>query len=85
MIRLLVAGEVERIIITDKDRLLRFGAELIFDLCLHFGVEVEILNEEETEDSFEVELAKDVILPMTVFTAKLYGKRSGKNKRTMAV
>ena len=35
------AGEVERLVLTNKDRLLRFGAELVFALCEHFGCEVE--------------------------------------------
>lgn len=43
------------------------------------GTHVVILDEPEQE-SFETELVKDVITLMTVFCARLYGKRSWKNK-----
>jgi putative resolvase len=70
---------VNRLVITHKDRLLRFGSELIFSLCEHFGVEVILIN--RTEDrSFEEDLAKDVLEIITVFSARLYGSRSHKNK-----
>ena len=52
--------QVDRLVITHKDRLLRFGSELIFALCEHFGVEVVILNRKE-DCSFEEDLAKDVL------------------------
>jgi putative resolvase len=70
---------VNRLVITHKDRLLRFGRELIFSLCEHFGVEVIIIN--RTEDRrFEEDLAKEVLEIITVFSARLYGSRSHKNQ-----
>ena len=44
---------------------------------------VIVLNEIKTV-SFEQELANDVIEIMTVFTARMYGKRSHKNKKMAA-
>jgi predicted site-specific integrase-resolvase len=80
LIRLITDNQVERLVLTHKDRLLRFGSELIFSLCEHFGVEVIIIN--RTEDaSFEEDLASDVLEIITVFSARLYGSRSHKNKR----
>ncbi|WP_414587050.1 IS607 family transposase [Scytonema sp. PCC 10023] len=80
LIRLITDNQVERLVLTDTDRLLRFGSELIFSLCEHFGCEVVIIN--RTEDgSFEEHLAKDVLEIITVFSARLYGSRSQKNKR----
>ena len=66
--------------ITHKDRLLRFGAELIFSLCEQFGVEVIIVNQSE-DSSFEDDLVQDVLEIITVFSARLYGSRSRKNIR----
>jgi predicted site-specific integrase-resolvase len=43
-------------------------------------VKVEILEATTIERSFEQELAVDVIELMTVFSARLYGKRSHRNK-----
>lgn len=79
LIDLLLAGDVERLVITNKDRLLRFGAELIFSICEHQGVEVVILNKKE-DSSFEEDLAQDVLEIITVFSARLYGSRSRKNQ-----
>jgi predicted site-specific integrase-resolvase len=66
--------------LTHKDRLLRFGAELIFSLCEQFGVEVVLMNASQ-ETSFEDDLVNDVLEIMTVFSARLYGARSRKNKK----
>jgi CheY-like chemotaxis protein len=52
--------EVSHLVLNHKDRLLRFGSEIIFSLCKHFGVEFIIL-EEPMQSSFEQELAGDVV------------------------
>lgn len=75
--------EVSHLVLNHKDRLLRFGSEIIFSLCTHFGVEVIIL-EEAMHNSFEQELAADVIELMTVFSSKLYGRRSHQNRKKLA-
>lgn len=69
---------------THKDRLLRFGAELIFAICQARHVEVVIINKGD-EPSFEEELAKDVLEIITVFSARLYGARNHKNKKLVDV
>lgn len=66
----LLDGKIERLVITHKDRLLRFGAELIFSICEIQNVEVVIINKGE-EASFEEDLAKDVLEIITVFSAHL--------------
>jgi len=76
-------GQIGRLVITHKDRLLRFGAELIFSLCAVKNIEVVIINQGD-EPSFEEELAKDVLEIITVFSARLYGSKSHKNKQLMS-
>lgn len=76
----LLSGEIERLVLTNKDRLLRFGAELIFSICEIQRTEVVIINQSQ-ETRFEEELAKDVLEIITVFSARLYGSRSKKNQR----
>jgi len=76
------SGEVGRLVLSHKDRLLRFGAELVFSLCEHFGTEVVIINA-SLESSFEEDLAQDVIEIVTVFSARLYGSRSHRNRKVM--
>ncbi|MHB1513668.1 MAG: IS607 family transposase [Acidiferrobacter sp.] len=76
----IMGGEVGRLVITHKDRLLRFGAELVFAICGAKGVEVVVLNQGE-DSTFEEDLAKDVLEIITVFSARLYGSRSRKNQK----
>ena len=76
----ILEGNVLRLVITHKDRLLRFGAELVFAICEAKNVEVVILNRGE-DTSFEEDLAKDVLEIITVFSARLYGSRSHKNQK----
>ncbi|PQJ95531.1 IS607 family transposase [Chromatium okenii] len=71
---------IKRLVITHKDRLLRFGAELVFALCEAQGIEIIIIHKGE-QPRFEEELAKDVLEIITVFSARLYGSRSHKNKQ----
>lgn len=70
LLKKLLDGKIERPVITHKDRLLRFGAELIFSICEIQNVEVVIINKGE-EASFEEDLAKDVLEIITVFSARL--------------
>lgn len=79
LIQRICSGEIGRLVITHKDRLLRFGSELVFSLCEHFGTEVVIISASE-EATFEEELVQDVLEIITVFSVRLYGSRSHKNK-----
>jgi len=80
LINAIIEDEVGRLVVTHKDRLLRFGAELIFAICEAKEVEVVIINKGE-DSTFEEDLAKDVLEIITVFSARLYGARSHKNKK----
>ena len=82
LLEAIIEGQVGRLIITHKDRLLRFGAELVFAICEAKNVEVVILNQGE-DTTFEEDLAKDVLEIITVFSARLYGSRSRKNQKLL--
>lgn len=71
---------VGRLVLTHKDRLLRFGAELVFAICEAKDVEVVIINKGD-DTTFEEDLVTDVLEIITVFSARLYGSRSKKNKK----
>ena len=62
----------------------RFCYRTIFTLCEIKNIEVVIINQGE-EVSFEEELAQDVLEIITVFSARLYGSRSHKNKKLIEV
>lgn len=84
LIQSICSSKIDRLILTNKDRLLRFGAELIFSLCEQFGIEVVIINKNENS-SFEDDLVQDVLEIITVFSARLYGMRSRKNQKLLEV
>jgi len=81
LIKRICSGEIGRLVLTHKDRLLRFGSELVFALCEEFGVEVVIINQSDQPLRFEEELVQDVLEIITVFSARLYGSRSHKNRQ----
>jgi excisionase family DNA binding protein len=76
----IVAGDVGRLVLTHKDCLLRFGAELVFALCEARNVEVVIINR-GADTTFEEDLASDVLEIVAVFSARLYGSRSHRNQK----
>ena len=78
----ILSEKVGRLVIAHKDRLLRFGAELVFAICEAKQVEVVIINQGE-DTTFEEDLAKDVLEIITVFSARLYGTRSRKNQKLL--
>jgi len=89
LVAALIDGSVGRLVVLHKDRLLRFGADLIFAICEAKNVEVVIINQgedttfEEELAKSEEELAKDVLEIITVFSARLYGSRSHKNQKLL--
>ena len=71
------------LVLTPKDRLLRFGAELVFTLCELQGIEVVVIHQGE-QPGFEEELAQDVLEIITDFSARLYGSGSRKHRELLA-
>ncbi|HEY9654291.1 MAG TPA: IS607 family transposase [Crinalium sp.] len=80
LIQRICDGNVERLVMTNRDRLLRFGVDLVFALCENFQTEVVIMNINSLED-FEDDIAEDILEIITVFSARLYGTRNDKNQK----
>ena len=76
MINLVECGEVDKIIVLYKDRLIRFGYDLIEYICKLNDTKIEIVD--NSTISKEQELTEDLIQIITVFANKLYGARSKK-------
>ena len=72
--------QIQRLVVTHKDRRLRLGAELVFALCELQGIGIVIIHQGEPP-SLEEEPAQDVWESITVFRARLYGSRSHPSKR----
>lgn len=79
LIDMVTNSEVEKIVILYKDRLIRFGYELIENLCNKYGTTIEIID--NTEKTEEQELVEDMIEIVTVFSERLQGKRANKAKK----
>lgn len=79
LIRRICQGDVGRLVMSHRDRLMRFGIELIFSLCEHFGTEIVIINASSLSE-FEDEIAEDVLEIITIFSARLYGSHNEKNR-----
>lgn len=81
LLELIRNQQIKTLILNHKDRLLRFGSELVFKLCKWYDVNIIFLNESETD--FKLSLCDNVIELMTVFCAKLYGSRAHKNSKKL--
>ena len=79
LIDMITNGEVEKIVILCKDRLVRFGFELIENICNKYGTVIEIID--NTEETEEQELVEDLVQIITVFSCKLQGKTANKAKK----
>jgi len=70
--------EVDVIVVLYKDRLLRFGFELVEYFASLNNVKIEVLDKKDKTE--EQELTEDLIQIITVFSCKLQGKRKSKAK-----
>jgi len=81
LLKKIIMGKVSRIIVTYKDRLLRFGTEIITYLCKLKKIELITLHSRKESNYYE-ELAEDVVAILTVFASRIYGRRSHEKKRS---
>jgi len=77
----IASNKVDRIIVLYKDRLLRFGNELIEEFCSLFDCKLEVID--NTERTEQEELVEDLIQIIMVFSCRLNGKRSHKSKKLL--
>ncbi|WP_153016366.1 IS607 family transposase, partial [Clostridium tepidiprofundi] len=79
LIDMITNSEVDKIVVLYKDRLIRFGYELIENLCNKYGTTIEIID--NTEKAEEQELVEDLVQIVTVFSCRLQGKKANKAKK----
>ena len=79
LIKLITQNKVEKVVVLYKDRLLRFGFELIEYIASLYNCEIEIID--NTEKSEQQELVEDLVQIITVFSCKLQGKRANKARK----
>ncbi len=79
LIRRIESNQAEKVVILYKDRLLRFGFELIETIAAIHGCKIEIVD--TTQKSEQQELVEDLVQIITIFSCKLQGKRAHKAKK----
>lgn len=79
LIKRITQKEVDKVVVLYKDRLLRFGFELIEYISSLYNCDIEVVD--TTEKTEQQELVEDMIQIVTVFSAKLQGTRANKAKK----
>ncbi|MBM7614490.1 IS607 family transposase [Alkaliphilus hydrothermalis] len=79
LIQLILQNQISKVVVLYKDRLVRFGYELIKNICDCKNVEIEIID--NTEKTEEEEVVEDLIQIITVFSCRLQGKRANKTRK----
>jgi len=82
IIKLAIAGKINELVVAYRDRLTRFGFELIEELIKDYSKgKIIILNEKDKIEP-EEELVKDIMSIMNVYVAKINGLRKYRIKET---
>jgi len=80
LLRKIIQGDVELVIIENKDRLVRFGFDVLETIFRYFGTKILVLNDALDNRSYEQELTDDLISIIHYFTMKSYSHRRKLNK-----
>lgn len=73
-----MSGDIEEVVVAYKDRLCRFGFELLEQVANKHNTKLVVLN--KIELSPEDELVKDLLAIIHVFSCRLYGLRKYSHK-----
>jgi len=76
LMKAIIAGKVNVVVVEYKDRLARFGYAYLELFCESHGARIEAIEEKASDDENE-ELVKDLISVVTSFSARIYGRRGG--------
>ena len=77
------AGEIATLIVAHKDRLARFGFDLLRHLCESHACELLVINDEKL--SPEREMVEDLMTIVHCFSSRLYGLRNYKKALKLAL
>lgn len=82
LLRDIINDKVKKIIITYRDRLLRFGMELIEYICRIKNIELVVIHKDNPK-TFGADLVEDMLSIVTVYSSKMYGRRSHQKKQAL--
>ena len=75
------SGDVETVVVSYRDRLCRFGIEIIEWIFKKSNVKLVVLSSDPGEQDLSRELSEDLLAITTVFVAKSNGLRAAKYRR----
>jgi len=78
--QMIFKGEVDTLVIENKDRLTRFGFDMLEKFFKYFGCNIIVLNDTIENKSYEQELTDDLIAIIHYFSMKSYSHRRKLNK-----
>jgi len=84
LFQLVNSGKINRVVVEHKDRLTRLGFGLLESYFASHGVVIECVNEVFNK-TYEDELVGDILALMVSFSARIYGRRSAKNRHQKEV
>jgi len=78
LIFMILSKEVDTIFVEYKDRLVRFGFDLILHMCSYNNTKIVIVNSDSTD--YKTEIVNDMMAIIHHFCMRLYGARKTKIK-----
>lgn len=86
LVEMVCREQISRIVVTFKDRLLRFGYELFEKMCKEHSVQIVVFTDQQSdqssnEDVETQELQEDLLSIVNVFVARRNGKKAGVLRR----
>lgn len=86
LVEMVCREQISRIVVTFKDRLLRFGYELFEKMCKEHSVQIVVFTDQQSdqsshEDMETNELQEDLLSIVNVFVARRNGKKAGVLRR----
>lgn len=79
LLELICKNKVDTVYVLYKDRLVRFGFEIIQKIAELHGTQIVVLDSEDKTK--EQELVEDLMQIITVFSCRLHGKRASKTRK----
>ena len=74
----MIEQKIKTIVVTHKDRFVRFGYDWFEKFCMKFNTTIVVVNNEEL--SPQEELVQDIVSILRVFSCRLYGLRKYKKQ-----
>lgn len=76
LLDMVLQDKVDRIFVTYRDRLTRFGFNYLEKVCSYHNVKIVVVKDVSKEKSVQEELTEDMMALIASFSGKLYGTRS---------